>query len=112
EGKQPGLQGPIDDAFTTPFLCVRGTGTPWNATVEAWSEASLKRFAAEWHHYFRGELPIKDDTAVTDDDVRRCNLVLFGDGGSNRWIGRVLPRLPIRWTKQELQVGKDLHAAA
>ena len=27
-GKRSGLQGPIDDAFATPFLCVRGTGTP------------------------------------------------------------------------------------
>ena len=26
--KIQGLQGPIDDAFTAPFLCVRGTGAP------------------------------------------------------------------------------------
>ncbi|WP_406695934.1 CocE/NonD family hydrolase [Singulisphaera sp. Ch08] len=71
QGKRPGLQGPIDDAFTTPFLCVRGTGTPWNPAVQAWSDANLKRFAAEWNQYFRGELPIKDDTAVTADDLNR-----------------------------------------
>jgi len=46
EGKRPGLQGPIDDAFTTPFLCVRGTGQAWNPKVQAWSEANLRRFAA------------------------------------------------------------------
>ena len=112
EGKQPGLQGPIDDAFTTPFLCVRGTGKPWNTTIQTWSEASLKRFAHEWHHYMRGELPIKDDTEVTEEDVKRCNLILFGDPGSNRWMARVLTQLPMRWTKEELQVGKDRHPAA
>src|SRR5205807_9022349 len=95
EGKRPGLQGPIDDAFTTPFLCVRGTGKPWNPAVQAWSDASLKRFAGEWHHYLRGELPIKDDTEVTEDDLKRCNLLLFGDPGSNRWINKVLPQMPI-----------------
>ena len=94
-GKRPGLQGPIDDAFTTPFLCVRGTGTAWNPAVQAWADANLKRFAYEWARYFRGELPIKDDTDVTEDDIRRCNLILFGDPGSNRWIARVLPKLPI-----------------
>ena len=62
----PGLQGPIDDAFTTPFLCVRGTGKAWNPAVQAWADASLKRFAYEWNRYFRGDLPVKDDTAVTD----------------------------------------------
>jgi poly(3-hydroxybutyrate) depolymerase len=111
-GKRPGLQGPIDDAFTGPFLCVRGTGKPWNAAVQAWADASLKRFAVEWHHYFRGELPVKDDTAVTADDLRRCHLVLFGDPGSHRWIGQALPRLPLRWTPAELEVGKQRYAAA
>ena len=56
----------------------------------------MKRFAGEWHHYFRGDLPIKDDTEVTEEDVKRCNLILFGDPGSNRWISKVLPTLPIR----------------
>jgi poly(3-hydroxybutyrate) depolymerase len=111
-GKRPGLQGPIDDAFAGPFLCVRGTGKPWNAAVQAWSEASLKRFAAEWHHYFRGDLPVKDDTAVTRDDLRRCHLVLFGDPGSNRLIGEALPRLPLRWTQADLEVGGQRYAAA
>ncbi|MES2789841.1 MAG: prolyl oligopeptidase family serine peptidase, partial [Planctomycetota bacterium] len=85
-GKRPGLQGPIDDAFTAPFLCVRGTGTPWNPAVQAYSDASLARFSEEWHHYMRGALPIKDDMAVTADDLRTRNLILFGDPGSNSWI--------------------------
>ena len=62
---------------------MRGTGKPWNPAVQAWADASLKRFAYEWHRYFRGELPVKDDTDVTDEDIRRCNLILFGDPGSN-----------------------------
>ena len=111
-GKRPGVQGPIDDAFTTPFLCVRGTGKPWNPAVQAWSDAALKRFAYEWRRYFRGDLPVKDDADVTEDDVRRCNLILFGDPGGNRWIGRVLPKLPIRWTPEELQIGKEKVSAA
>src|SRR5262245_58701040 len=110
-GKRPGLQGPIDDASTSPFLCVRGTGKPWNPAVQTWSDASLKRFAYEWQRYFRGELPVKDDTAVTEDDVRRCNLILFGDPGSNSWIGKVLPKLPLAWTKEDLRVGNTRYSA-
>ena len=97
--KQPGLQGPIDDAFTTPFLCVRGTGKPWNAVVQSWADANLKRLAYEWARYFRGDLPIKDDTEVTSSDCVRCNLILFGDPGSNLWIRKALRKLPIHWTK-------------
>ncbi len=104
-GKRPGVQGPIDDAFTTPFLCVRGTAKPWNPAVQTWADASLKRFAYEWNRYFRGELPVKDDTQVTPEDVQRCNLILFGDPGSNLWISKVLSKLPIRWTQEECAIG-------
>ena len=112
-GKRPGLQGPIDDAFATPFLCVRGTGKPWNSIVQAYSDASLKRFAGEWRHYFRGDLPIKDDTAVTEEDLQTKNLILFGDPGSNSWIAKTLPQLPAKWTRESVHLGgKDYLAAS
>ena len=110
-GKRPGLQGPIDDAFATPFLCVRGTGQPWNPSVGDWADASLKRFADEWRRHYRGDLPIKNDTEVTEEDVRRCNLILFGDPGSNRWIKETLPGIPVQWTPEEIQVGTERHGA-
>ncbi len=110
--KHPGLTGPIDDAFTTRFLCVRGTRQPWNAQVQKYADASLKRFAYEWHRYFRGELPVKDDKDVTDDDLCTSNLILFGDPGSNPWIAKVLPKLPIRWSESELVVADTTYPAA
>lgn len=111
DGKRPGLQGPIDDAFTTPFLCVRGTGRAWHPAVGSWADASLRRFAAEWRRYFRGELPVKDDTAVSEEDVRRCNLILFGDPSSNGWIAKVLPKLPLVWTREQVRLGSTVHPA-
>ncbi len=110
--KRPGLQGPIDDAFTSPFLCVRGTGQPWNKAVQEYAEASLLRFADEWHHYFRGELPIKDDHAVTEEDVMSRNLILFGDPGSNSWIAKVLPKLPLYWSKESIRFGRHEYSSA
>lgn len=110
-GKRPGLQGPIDDAFSRPFLCVQGTGKPWNPEVGAWADANLKRFADEWRRHYRGDLPIKNDTEVTEDDVRQKNIILFGDPGSNLWIARILPQLPIQWTRDTLQIGKQIHSA-
>jgi len=106
-GKRNGLQGPIDDAFAAPFLCVRGTGTAWNAQISAWADANLTRFANEWVRYMHGEFPVKDDTAVTQTDVYTRNLILFGDPGSNLWIRKALPNLPITWTRDELKIGAE-----
>jgi pimeloyl-ACP methyl ester carboxylesterase len=111
-GKRPGLQGPIDDAFTDRFLCVRGTGKPWNPAVQAWADASLRRFAYEWSRYFVGDLPVKDDTAVTPEDCRRCNLILFGDPGSNSWIRKALPSMPLRWTRESVVIGTAQYNAS
>jgi pimeloyl-ACP methyl ester carboxylesterase len=110
-GKRPGVQGPIDDAFTTPFLCVRGTGKPWNAAVGAWADASLRRFAYEWARYMRGDLPVKNDTEITEEDIRTKNLILFGDPGSNPWIAKALPGLPVAWTRETMKVGGKIYAA-
>jgi hypothetical protein len=100
--KRHNLQGPIDDAFMTSFLCVRGTGKAWNEPVQHYADAELKRFQEEWSKYLRGELPVKDDIDVTPDDLASKNLILFGDPGSNSLIAQVLPGLPLRWNRLEV----------
>ncbi len=110
-GKRSGLQGPIDDAFCASFLCVRGTGKPWNTEVNAWASASLRRFEYEWARYMRGDLPVKNDTDVTEADVRDKHLILFGDPGSNSWIARALPSLPVSWTPNDVSLHEEKHPA-
>jgi hypothetical protein len=110
--KVQGLTGPIDHAFTAPFVCVRGTGTPWHEATKKVTDDSLKRFADEWHKYFRGEVEIKDDVEVTSEDIATKHLILFGDPASNSLIEQVLPNLPLKWTKDKIALaGKEVTAA-
>ena len=53
----------------------------------------------------RGDLPVKNDTDVTAADVRDKHLILFGDPGSNTWIAKALPALPVTWTQEEVRLG-------
>jgi hypothetical protein len=110
--KSPGLQGPIDDAFTGPFVCVRGTGTPWHAATGKYATAALDRFAKEWDKFLRGTLPVKDDTAVTADDIKTKHLILFGDPASNSLIAKVLPNVPLTWTKDTVALAGASGGAA
>jgi predicted esterase len=115
QGRKPrkiaALQGPIDDAFTLPFLCVRATGQPWSDRVDDYAAASLKRFQTEWAKYMRGDLPVKNDVDVTSEDIADKNLILFGDPGSNSMIANLLEGLPLTWTKDKLKfAGKDVAA--
>ena len=107
KGKRPGVQGPIDDAFTGPFLCVVGTGTPNLPEMHRAALAQLERFQREWDKYMRGVLPVKKDTEVTDDDKKK-NLILFGDPDSNRLIADALKTMPFEWTASSLNLdGKN-----
>ena len=107
-----GLQGPIDDAFLDAFLCVRPTGKPYQAKINDYALGVLDRFGKEFARFFRGDVRIKDDRAVTEADIANENLILFGDPGSNRLIARVIRKLPIRWSRQEIEVGGRKFSAA
>jgi hypothetical protein len=100
--KKHGLQGPIDDAFLEPFLCVRPTGTPWNPAVNEQALRDLEHFDRVHAKYMRGHVRVKDDKDVTDADLKNYHVVLFGDPGSNRLIARVNGKLPFRWTRETI----------
>src|SRR5262249_12498998 len=106
------LTGPIDDAFTSSFLCVHGTGKPWHEATQKYADENLKRFQAEWSKYLRGNLPIKDDNDVTPEDIAGRNLILFGDPASNSLIGQVLDGLPLQWTKESITLAGTTVSAA
>jgi predicted esterase len=87
--------GPIDDAFTTGFVTVPPTGGGFPA-------AAHKQFAAVWDRYFRGALPTAD--GATAENAKGANLVLFGTPQTNPLVAKALPKLPIKWTAEKLEV--------
>ncbi len=104
--KRSGLQGPIDDAFMSSFVCVRGTGTPWNSIVDNWSTWTLDRFTTEFAQWMRGDVRIIDDVALNEETIAANHLVLFGDPGSNAVLKKILERLPIEWTNDKIRIGE------
>ena len=110
--KVHGLQGPVDDAFMDGFLCVKPTGTAWNAVTSEWAGKTLDVFSANFAKWLRGDIRVKDDRAVAPRDIADYNLILFGDPGSNSVIAKVVGQLPIRWSKTEIAIGTHTYAAA
>lgn len=112
--KTPGLTGPINDAFMEPFLFVRPTGKPLNATVATWVENELTRATQLWRDLFRGQVVIKDDRDVTPADLASCNLILWGDATSNQVIAKLLAtkKLPLSWDAKQLTFKGQSYDAA
>jgi uncharacterized membrane protein len=106
--KRHDLQGPIDDAFMTSFLIVTPSAKAFGGDefVE-WAYSEQMRAIKEWRRHFRGEPRVKIDKNVTDQDIAEHNLVLWGDPSSNLVLARLADKLPIRWTKAGISVGKQ-----
>lgn len=107
--KRHDMQGPIDDAFMSSFVCVKGTGSPWSTTHQQWADWTLARFDREFDKWLRGKIRVLDDQQVIEETIRDHNLILFGDPGSNSVLKRVLDSIPdekrpVSWSKDALQV--------
>jgi pimeloyl-ACP methyl ester carboxylesterase len=126
DAKSPSLCGPIDHAFMSSFLFVRPTGKPLNDAVGTWAKAELEHATEFWRRVFRGDAPVKDDTAVTADEIKTKHLVIWGDPSSNALLRRIAgirvreknewatdPRkLPYQWTKDTLEFNGVKYDAA
>ncbi len=110
--KRHNLQGPIDDAFMQPFVCVRGTGTPWNEAHAAWASWTLERFVGEFDKWMRGKVAVVNDADVTAEMMLDKNIILFGDPGSNAVLAKLAARLPVRWSKSAIEVNGEKYDPA
>ncbi|QNN23757.1 hypothetical protein HED60_16255 [Planctomycetales bacterium ZRK34] len=94
--KARGLEGPIDDAFLSPFLIVKPSGKSDDALFEQWVQFELAHTIRHWRAAFRGNPRVKMDTEITDDDIARYNLVCYGDEKTNKVIARYAKQLPMK----------------
>jgi dienelactone hydrolase len=105
--KRHGLQGPIDDAFMDSFVMVRPTGKPMNEKIGKWVEAERAHSTNQWRSMFRGDVRVKNDSDISEEDIASSNLILWGDPQSNQLLAKILSKLPIHWDAQKIIVGKQ-----
>lgn len=86
--------GPVKEATYSAFTLVYGTGGDATATKKLRRQA--EEFAERWRRFAKGRPPLKADTEVTAEDLRRRNLFLFGDARENRLHARAAPALPFK----------------
>jgi len=110
--KSPGLQGPIDDVLMAPFLVVTPSGKSKHAQVQRWVEFEQQHFIDRWRALMRGEARVKKDSEVTEADIAKYNLILWGDADSNSLIAKTLPDLPLKWNAENLTIAGKTYPAA
>lgn len=108
--KRHNLQGPVDDAFMSSFLFVTGSGQAAHDQVGAWCESERQRAVEHWRRHFRGQVRQTTDRQLTDSQIAAHNLILWGDPSSNSVLARILPELPLKWTRETIITGLGSHS--
>lgn len=109
--KKARLEGPIEDAFLSPFLLVYGT-KKGAADENRVASAEAQRFAQDWQRMYVNPCRMKADADVTDEDIKQYNLILFGAPASNAVTAKVNPRLPVRVEGDSVLVGEKAYRGA
>ena len=104
--KKAGLEGPVGDVSLGSFLLVRGT-----TTDDAWEREMIRREvearAHDWERLFNCRPRVKDDTAVTEEDIAAHHLVLYGGPDANAVTKRIARKLPVRIESERIRVGRQ-----
>jgi predicted esterase len=101
--KQPGVSGPITDAYYGAMVHVYGSSNP--AHVEALKKAAEKgsRGWPLWLWNYR-QLVVSD-REVTEAMVRDSHLILYGASGDNQLLESIKDKLPIRVDTDAVVIG-------
>jgi len=110
--KRHNLQGPIDDAFMSPFVCVVGDQPTDHTEHQAWADWTLQRFESEFDKWMRAIVRKVRDEDLDDEMMSGQHLILFGDPDSNSVIRRILPSLPVKWSAGEFTVDGQTYSTA
>jgi hypothetical protein len=104
--KRPGLQGPIDDALTGPFLFVLPSRPCRHGAVERFVQHETQWARDAWQRIMRGDDRIVLDTELTAEQIASHHLICFGDFTGNRYLASIAASLPVRWQDDEIIVGQ------
>ena len=113
--KRPGLSGPIDDAFIDPFLIVLPSRRSSNGmtAVDAWAQCEAAFSIQRWKELMRGEPRVKLDRDVSESDLAKYHIVLWGTPESNSLMQEIFESsatdvagfgLPLKWDSNALTV--------
>ena len=92
--KRPGLSGPLWDVYSGFCLLVYGTHSKDRSLIKAAKECAESFSGPAWMSGVN--FKIVPDKEVSDQDVARNNVVLFGNAETNEVLARMSDKLPIQ----------------
>ncbi len=101
--KTTAMEGPIADVTATPFAVVIGTSSQDSTMVRLCAQKA-KAFADEWKVWQKYEPRVFKDTDMTDADVEKYSLILFGGADANKVTKALIDKIPLKISSQVVEI--------
>lgn len=109
--KKPLLQGPIDDGLKSRFIVVLPDGKPDGTAADKWSRIEAEHFLVRWRGLMRGDVITRNPREITAQEVKECNLILWGTPTTNSLLKKMLESKELNevivWNEQVLKIGNQ-----
>jgi hypothetical protein len=101
--KNENLHGPIDDAFTDPYVVVWGTAGDRPQSVQAGRKTALS---------LANGAPCFADTNLPEALLQSHNLILVGTPESNRYLAKISRNMPVQIRRSQIITDSCSHAGS
>jgi len=108
--KTPQIAGPIDDVQTTPFAIVVGT-TSKKPRMHRFCQLSAEAVRDEWKTQQHTEPRFFLDTEITDEQIRKYSLQLFGGPNENLVTQKLIQHIPLKIEAESITIDGQKFAA-
>ncbi len=101
--KTPRIEGPVGDVQTTPFAIVIGTTSP-DPMMRRLCRKYAESAVGDWQRRQHATPRVFADSEITEEDMRKCSLILFGGPDENLVTKKLIGDLPLRISPDEIVV--------
>jgi dienelactone hydrolase len=109
--KTPEIKGPLSDVINTPFALVIGTISPDSLMVKLCHQKA-QEFIEFWKDWQKYEPRVFKDTDITEQDMRRFSLILYGAGDANAVTKKMSNQIPLSVSTDKIEIdGRSFEAS-
>jgi pimeloyl-ACP methyl ester carboxylesterase len=108
--KTPNTEGNITEIITSPFAVVIGTISNDSLMIKMINKKS-QEFITYWKNWQKYNPRIYKDTELTDAEMSKYSLMLFGDAEANLITKKLSNKIPLKISSQEIEITGRTFAA-
>ena len=101
--KTPQIAGMISDLTTTPFAVVIGTISK-DSLMTKMINTKAQQFIAYWKNWQKYEPRVFKDTELTEDDLNKYSLILYGSADDNLVTKILADKVPLKISAGEIEI--------